>query len=211
MNWLAHLLLSEEDVESRIGNILADVVKGKARKALSPGIQRGISCHHAIDAFTDFHLEVGQCRELISEDFRRYAGIILDVFFDYLLAQNWSQFTNLDRQSFISSIYQSFAEYNGPLPDPVPDLFERLVREDWLTTYTHLEGVELVLDRISRRLQRKVNLAASMEDLLRNYDQLNQRFCRFFPDLNAYILRWQANRLEKNGEPSLAISGSRRL
>jgi acyl carrier protein phosphodiesterase len=38
MNWLAHLLLSKPDVESRLGNILADLVKGTAIERLSPPI-----------------------------------------------------------------------------------------------------------------------------------------------------------------------------
>ena len=40
MNWLAHVYLAEADVESRLGSILADLVKGKDRKQLSPGIRR---------------------------------------------------------------------------------------------------------------------------------------------------------------------------
>ncbi|MCA9216277.1 MAG: hypothetical protein KDB27_24585, partial [Planctomycetales bacterium] len=65
MNWLAHVYLSDEDVEVRMGNILADVVKGRDRKQLAPNILRGIRCHQAVDAFTDYHPTFSRSQERV--------------------------------------------------------------------------------------------------------------------------------------------------
>ena len=62
MNWLAHLFLADPDVESRLGNLLGDLVKGKARDTLSPGLKRGLECHQIIDVFTDSHSIVKQSK-----------------------------------------------------------------------------------------------------------------------------------------------------
>jgi acyl carrier protein phosphodiesterase len=40
MNWLAHLFLSQPQVEVRLGNILADLVKGKERVTLNSRFDR---------------------------------------------------------------------------------------------------------------------------------------------------------------------------
>src|SRR5437868_12558243 len=69
MNWLAHVFLSEPDVECRLGNLLADLVKGKARQAMSPRFRRGLACHQAIDAFTDYHPVAGLSKTPLAAGF----------------------------------------------------------------------------------------------------------------------------------------------
>ncbi|MEB3179870.1 MAG: DUF479 domain-containing protein, partial [Nostocaceae cyanobacterium] len=77
MNWLAHLLLSEYNVEHRLGNLLADLVKGSARQELNPRIQQGIACHQAIDTFTDQHSVVHRSKQRISDHYRRFSSILV--------------------------------------------------------------------------------------------------------------------------------------
>jgi acyl carrier protein phosphodiesterase len=188
MNWLAHLYLSEDDVEHRLGNILADVVKGKARKALAAGIQRGIRCHQAIDALTDYHPDFGRSQQRIGGEYRRFAGIVVDVFYDHFLAKNWSRFSPVPLSQFTQEIYRDFLAYPGPLPEPVPLLFERMAREDWLGGYLHLSNIQDTLGRISRRLKRPVDLRNTMNDLATHYSLFEEDFLRFFPELRFQIV-----------------------
>jgi acyl carrier protein phosphodiesterase len=55
MNWLAHILLSEPNVENRLGNLLGDLVKGKDLDELNCNLRRGVNRHYAIDKFTGSH------------------------------------------------------------------------------------------------------------------------------------------------------------
>ncbi|MGL4552092.1 MAG: ACP phosphodiesterase, partial [Gemmataceae bacterium] len=55
MNWLAHALLSPPDPEVRLGNLLADLVKGRDRHPMGEPFRRGIALHQRIDRFTDAH------------------------------------------------------------------------------------------------------------------------------------------------------------
>ena len=82
MNWLAHLLLAESDPEARLGNLLGDLVKGKQRQAFNSKIQRGIECHQAINIFTDKHPIVRCSKQRIDPEYRRFSGILIDVFKD---------------------------------------------------------------------------------------------------------------------------------
>jgi acyl carrier protein phosphodiesterase len=96
MNWLAHILLSEPNVENRLGNLLGDLVKGKDLDGLNCNLRRGISRYYAIlqrrgfanDKFTDSHLIVKISKKRIDKEYSKFAGILIDAFHDHLLAKN---------------------------------------------------------------------------------------------------------------------------
>ena len=60
MNFLAHLYLSGDSDEIKVGNFIADHVKGKRYLSYPEDIQTGILLHRQIDSFTD------NIRELLS-------------------------------------------------------------------------------------------------------------------------------------------------
>jgi acyl carrier protein phosphodiesterase len=187
MNWLAHVYLSEPDVEHRLGNILADVVKGRDRKRLPPGIRRGIACHQVIDGFTDYHPQVMACKAFFSPDYRPYAGIVLDIYFDHLLAVNWRIYSEVELPDFLTELYHSFLSYPGELPELVRHLLRRLTAEDWFGSYRFVEGVEDVLKRVSRRLKRPVALERALPELRHNHAAVETAFHAFFPQLCEHV------------------------
>jgi acyl carrier protein phosphodiesterase len=195
MNWLAHVYLSDNDVEHRLGNILADVVKGKDRKRLSPGIQRGISCHQAIDAFTDYHPQVLTCKQLLSADFRPYAGILLDVYFDHLLATHWPTYSDIELPVFLAELYESFLTYPGELPEQIRVFLRRIAEEDWFGSYRFAPAIENVLRRISRRLKRPVSLELAFPELQQHHQAIDRAFHLFFPQLCDTVRTWKQKEL----------------
>src|SRR6478609_8124795 len=89
MNLLAHALLAGGDDDVRFGSMIGDFVRGAIDPALPDGVRGGIALHRAVDAYTDAHAEVVAARALFEPPYRRYAGILLDVWFDHLLARDW--------------------------------------------------------------------------------------------------------------------------
>ena len=55
MNFLAHIYLSGENENIKIGNFIADAIKGNKYKEYSTEIQQGVLLHRYIDSFTDTH------------------------------------------------------------------------------------------------------------------------------------------------------------
>ncbi|MBD6618678.1 DUF479 domain-containing protein [Komarekiella sp. 'clone 1'] len=203
MNWLAHLFLSELNVESRLGNLLADIVKGSSRQELNLNIQRGIACHLVIDKFTDSHIVVKRSKERIDSDYRRFAGVLVDVFYDHFLAKNWSDYANVSLDEFTAEIYKSFQAYQGQLPVVVNEVITRVVNEDWLRAYRNLTGVENTLARISKRLSmrclrratpthRPFILTEAIGELTTHYDEFEHDFREFFPELCSHVQNWCA-------------------
>lgn len=194
MNWLAHIFLAEPNIESRLGNLLGDFVKGAARQELNPALQRGIACHTAIDSFTDIHPIVSNSKVRITPPQRRFAGVIIDVLYDHLLIRNWDSYSDVSIDDFIAEIHTSFGAYSAISPTTKTQI-DRMIQDDLLRSYRDLDGVEAALRRISRRLERRVHrtfaLEHAMPDILANYDALDCDFQQFFPELRSYVNNWK--------------------
>ena len=85
VNWLVHVFLSKPDIEFRLGNLLADLVKGRDRAAMPSLFLEGVRQHQRIDAFTDTHPVVRRSRARIGGDYGHARGILVDVFYDHFL------------------------------------------------------------------------------------------------------------------------------
>lgn len=198
MNWLAHLLLAEPDPELRLGNLLGDLVKGEERTRLNPKLQRGLQCHQAIDIFTDRHVIVKRSKKRISPEYRRFAGILVDVFYDYILANNWNKYSEESLILFTTNVYSSWTCYLDDIPPYSQAVINRLMTENWLYSYRRIEGIEVTLARISTRLNRKrkkrqYDLTPAIKDLTMIYGFLESDFQEFFPQLQSHINQWHQN------------------
>lgn len=190
MNWLAHLYLAQPTVEHRLGNLLADFIKGSARQQFSLEMQAGMKHHQQIDSFTDRHPVFRHSKSLMSPPYRRVAGILVDIFYDHHLAQHWSEYSDVPLTIFTNNIYRSFQTYSGWLPADIHYLLDKIAAEDWLTQYRTIEGIENTLSRLSRRIshrwQRPVNLCSAIQDWMAHYQTFAQDFSQFFPDIIQY-------------------------
>lgn len=196
MNFLAHQLLSENDVEFRLGNFLADFVKGKDRARLQGRMRSGLECHRAIDRFTDSHPCVFAAMNLIAPVRRRFAGILVDLFFDYLLAVHWSEYSAIPLHLFSHDIYESFQRFPGDLPPNAERVIKRMIEQDWLCSYGHIAGIDGAIDRIRRVLgnERTEALIDGSADLAANEPAFFEQFRQFFPELREHV----ENRREQN-------------
>jgi acyl carrier protein phosphodiesterase len=95
MNHLAHFVLSGGDADLAIGNFVADFITNRQLPDFSAGVQRGIWLHREIDAFTDSHPIVKQSTKRLHPFHHKYSPVIVDVYYDYLLAKNWDTFFEL--------------------------------------------------------------------------------------------------------------------
>jgi acyl carrier protein phosphodiesterase len=191
LNWLAHVFLSTQSVEFRLGNLLADVVRGTARQAVSREFARGAYCHQAIDAFTDAHPLVRCSRERLGPAQRRFSGVIVDVFYDHFLATEWPRYAARALEDFTSSFYRDVQQCELVLPQRARTLIDNIVRYDLLGSYGRVQGVERSLRRLSIRLQerwqKEFALEASIADLEAQREGFAADFAAFFPALQLHV------------------------
>ena len=191
MNWLAHVFLSEDNIERRLGNLLADLVRGDAREAMSADFRAGALRHRAIDAYTDAHPVVRLSRTRIGARHRRFSGVLVDVFYDYLLASRWDRYSTASLDEFTTTFYAQAIASGIALPEEARRTLDRIIEHDLLGAYRRLEGVEQSLRRLSisltRRWRRDFALHAAVADLRAHEDAFRHDFAEFFPQLQAHV------------------------
>lgn len=99
MNYLAHVFLSGPNRKVQLGNFVGDAVKGSSYKNYPPDIAKGIQLHRAIDDYTDRHPAVCEVVHRLQPEFGRYSGVLLDIYFDYLLASRFESFSGVSLRS----------------------------------------------------------------------------------------------------------------
>lgn len=185
MNYLAHLHLGGQRPGQLLGSLYGDFVKGRLQGQFAPEIEGAIQLHRSIDVFTDRHPLVDVALSRFSLTRRRYAGIVLDVFFDHCLARDWTLYADRPLALFISDVYRVLSS-ERQLPERLAKIAPHMVANDWLGSYQEFEVLEQVLRGISRRLTRPEELAAAMQELRRLYEPLSEDFRLFYPQLQDF-------------------------
>jgi acyl carrier protein phosphodiesterase len=118
MNFLAHLYLAQGDDDLMLGALLGDFVRGRRAMWTFPYETReGIRLHRRIDKVTDNSSQVRNLRKKFPEEFSRYAGIVIDLAFDYELASDWSNFSNVSLEDFDIEVREVLARHHELLPE----------------------------------------------------------------------------------------------
>lgn len=187
MNYLAHVFFAKQTPSSYLGNLLGDFVKGTPDSRFDIQVIQGIYQHRNVDSFTDTHALILKSKNIISKEKRRFAGIIIDVLYDYFLSKHWDKYHNLSLDNFIQQTYHSLGKYQGYLPEKTNHLIESIIYEDWLNCYRSKPGLNLTFQRIAMRFQKRFNrevpLGNAIEELEKHEAMLEEDFLLFFPEL----------------------------
>ncbi|PSB01424.1 ACP phosphodiesterase [Merismopedia glauca] len=192
MNYLAHLFLSEPTPESMIGNFLGDFVKGSLESRYTEEIRRGIDLHRKVDIYTDSHPIFCASKRIIAPERRRFAGILIDVFYDHFLAKNWHKYSDISLVDFSQNFYQALQDCQNILPESVKLRLPQIIGCDVLRSYQEISGIDRALQSISARFKRVNNLADGLEDLESNYQQIGSDFAVLFPDAIDYVTSYRS-------------------
>jgi acyl carrier protein phosphodiesterase len=186
MNFLAHLYLSQNNSSIMIGNFIADHIRGNKYEGFSKEIQQGIFLHRAIDTFTDAHAVVRKSKRRLHSRYRHYDGVIIDIFYDYFLAKNWTNYSEIPLEIYTQSIYNLFDEIKLELPLKSQQFIKYMIEYNILFNYKYKDGIEKVLNGMNRRTKGKSKMNLAIEDLWNLEAELQEDFTVFFKDLIAH-------------------------
>lgn len=198
VNYFAHLTLARPNVESKVGNLLGDFMRGVREEELPDPVRRGLANHRLVDRVTDQHPAVVASRRLFSPQRRRFAGVALDVLFDHFLIRHWQRFHHRPLQSVIRADYAWLAQGEWLMPEAMCDTTRHMVEFDWINHYATVENVGRALDRIAARVRFRNEFAGALEDILEHYDQFEDVFLVLYPQLQETVRR---QGLERTGAP----------
>ena len=186
MNFLAHTHLSGKSSDILFGNFIADSVKGKSYQIYRKEIQDGITLHRAIDTYTDKHPITKNSREIIRENFGKFSGIVVDIYYDHFLARNWSNYHDLELAKFSTQVYLILARRFLILPGRVKKLLPFLIAQNWLSGYANLDDLTRVFNGMDRRTGHISGMDKAVDVLESNYEALYADFHEFYPQLEAF-------------------------
>jgi acyl carrier protein phosphodiesterase len=189
VNHLAHALVAHRAGGSIVGNLLGDFVKGDPRDRWKGALLEGILLHRRIDALTEVHPAFERSRRRIRPELRRWAGILVDVFYDHLLARRWEEFCDRPLRDFADEVYAALRRDWHVLPEHMTGFATYMIDTDLLVAYREEEGVARALAGMSRRVPRAGPLRDAAAELVRERAGLDADFCEIFPDLLRACLR----------------------
>lgn len=183
MNYLAHIYLSGDNEEIKIGNFIADFIYGNLYQNYSQDIQKGILLHRAIDTYTDAHPVFRQSKKRLFPKFRHYSSVIVDMFYDHFLAKNFSSYATEDLETFTSNFYQTLENHQEELPKGVNNILPIMIKYNWLVNYRHISELEDILNQMNHKTKFETQLHLSIEILVDNYKEFETEFTSFFKDI----------------------------
>ncbi|RTY75405.1 DUF479 domain-containing protein [Flavobacterium sp. GSP27] len=186
MNFLAHIYLSGDNDLIKIGNFMADGIRGKHFESFPLEIQKGIVLHRAIDTFTDAHLVFRKSTKRLHEHYHHYAGVIVDVFYDHFLAKNWTKYSDEKLEDFVIRFYQSLYYNYEMLSERTKGLMPTMMKENWLVSYQTVEGIEHILTQMDHRTKNESKMRFATNELSEFYSEFEKEFTEFFEELNAF-------------------------
>jgi len=86
MNFLAHIYLSGDNDFIKIGNFMADGIRGNDHLHFPEEVKKGIILHRHIDTFTDAHPTYRKSKHRLHEKYGHYAGVIMDILYDLFIS-----------------------------------------------------------------------------------------------------------------------------
>ncbi|WP_299461711.1 ACP phosphodiesterase [uncultured Microscilla sp.] len=191
MNFLAHTFLSGKSEEILIGNFIADFLKGNQFEDYSATIVDGIFLHRKIDSFTDQHEVVRQSIQRLRQDYGKYSGVIVDIYYDHYLAMNWHKYAKRSLHEHAQYVYRVLEKNIDILPPKVQEVLPYMVKQNWLAGYANLENIGRALTRVSERISKRTQYDSKIELAIKNletgYREFENDFNVFFPDMIVYI------------------------
>jgi len=169
-----------------LGNLLGDFFKGRVEGIEPMELRLGVALHRAIDRFTDSHPVVMRSVARLGTGRRRLGGVLVDVFYDHFLAQG------VDVEQLRGGL---MAHVEG-LPLELQSLPDRMITGRWLGSYSTVEGIGMVLERMEARRKRIVGLTGAEVELRQHYEGLAEDVAEFYPEVERFtkdaILRLQS-------------------
>jgi len=187
MNYLAHCYLSCSDEDLMLGNIITDFMRKKEEKNYSGRVLEGIQLHRKIDSYTDKHEASLLLRTLLRPRHGKYASVVVDLVWDYMLCSHWSDYSGSELHAFATPIYEILLSRKSELPTAFSNKVDAMIENDFLLSYQSVDSMRSSLRWMDRRVNFPSDFEGAILDVEENHTYITELFKQFFPDLIAYV------------------------
>jgi acyl carrier protein phosphodiesterase len=183
MNFLAHIYLSGEDDFVKIGNFMADSIRGSQYLDYPNSLQKGILLHRHIDSFTDSHPIYRKSKHRLHEKYGHYSGVIMDIAYDHFLAKNWSKYSNEKLEDYAADFYKLMQDNYEILTERTKGMLPYMIGRNWLVSYATIAGLEMILFQMDYRTKHRAHMQEAIVEIQDFYIEFESEFFQFFEEL----------------------------
>jgi acyl carrier protein phosphodiesterase len=180
-------MLSFDQDDLLIGNFIADHIRLRQADHLPESIKRGIRLHRKIDQFTDYHPLFIKSKRYFYEGFERYSGVLMDIYFDHVLARNFERYSEMELDDYSKKVYGILDNNETHLPESAKRFLAYAKKNNTFYEYSKISGITLVLQHLSYRINHGIDLSLSVPMFEKNYDEIEKDFFIFMEDMHAYL------------------------
>ena len=170
-----------------IGNFIGDYVKGRKYEDYPSSIKQGILLHRQIDNFTDKHINFRKAKKLLVPEYGLYSGVVIDLFYDHFLAQNWNNYSNVSLRQFTKWTHAVLLSNFFHLPKRVQGFLPFLIQNRRLESYATKDGIQKSLRTMSRYTSLPEKSVKAMEIMKSNQQFFDDNFAGFIKDMIDFV------------------------
>ncbi len=187
MNYLTHLYFSDPAPLAWAGSLMGDFTKGRPASDLPQQLLDHLQLHRRIDSYTCNSGPFQESRRRINPRFRHGRSVMVDVFYDHLLAVQWDAYHSQSLEEFSRQVYAGLYEVFDLLAPGLQQILPSMTERNWLLSYRHEPVVQRVLQRLEERIGHRLPLAEGYGELERIREGLEVDFARFMPCLASFV------------------------
>lgn len=166
MNYLAHLVLSGDDADLRLGNFIGDAVKGDPDQRYTSSVARGIHFHRWIDGYADSAPEAMHARAALRPILGRFSAVGVDLLYDHFLAKNFTELhPSMALPAFAHATQQQLLDRVDEMPARSQRFLRAMVAHDWLVGYASRAMMLDVCRSMDVRLEQRLGVASPLHRL----------------------------------------------
>lgn len=188
MNFLAHIYLSGDNELIKIGNFMADGIRGSDYLNFPDEVKKGILLHRQIDTFTDAHPTYRKSKHRLHEKYGHYSGVIMDILYDHFLAKNWSDYSEEKLEEYAANFYKSLENNFDILSEKTKKLMPYMIDQNWLVNYKTIESIEKILFQMDYRTKHRAHMQEAIVELQAFYSEFESEFSSFFIELKQFSI-----------------------
>lgn len=183
MNFLAHIYLSGEDELVKIGNFMADSIRGSQYLEYPNVIQKGILLHRHIDSFTDSHPIYRKSKHRLHQKYGHYSGVIMDIAYDHFLAKNWEKYSDENLEEYASKFYELALSNYDILTERIKKMMPYMIARNWFVSYATISGLEMILFQMDYKTKHIAHMQEAIVEIQDFYSEFESEFFLFFEEL----------------------------
>ena len=172
--------------------MFGDFVRGRrALRAYPEQVRQGIVLHRYIDRKTDHSTVVKKLRTCFPREFRRYAGIIIDLAFDHELAKNWWRYMPGSLERFDIEVRDLLRDNAELVPEKLTGFMRYADRHGLFSAYREEDVTLYALAGLGTRLSRPNPLHRVSEIWPDLAPDFKVAFRQVFPEIQSEVLDWR--------------------